>query len=200
MMIWRIIGIGSLILNLVISWVLLDSFNLNRQMMERHTRDVMESNFQLAEQLIRFNERAEVRNAAKILSIKNQFGHNQLLIFEQLEKQREALANLRTTLHAKDVETLIVTAYTPSKEETDDTPMITAAMTKVRPGTVAVSRDLFERGWTFGKKVYIEGEGIKTINDLMSDKWEKRMDILYFDKDDATQFGKRQLTVALLVI
>lgn len=199
-MLWRIIGVGSLVLNLAISLILLDSYRTIDQAMTRHTTEVVESNFQLTEELIRFNNQAELRNATQILSISNRFGENQLLLFNELEKHREALANLRTTMHAKDVETLVVTAYTPSPDETDSSPEITAAMTKVRPGTVAVSRDLFKKGWTFGKKVYIEGEGIKTINDLMSDKWEKRMDILYFDKQDARQFGKRQLTVALLAI
>ncbi|KKL16082.1 hypothetical protein LCGC14_2499180, partial [marine sediment metagenome] len=62
---------------------------------------------------------------------------------------------------------VIVTAYSPSKRQTDDSPLITASNQAVRGDGVAVSRDLFLKGWTFGKKVWIQGIGLYTINDLM---------------------------------
>ena len=85
---------------------------------------------------------------------------------------------------------------TPAHKVED--PDITAAMIKVKPGIVAVSRDLFESGWVFGKKVYIDGLGIFTIGDLMNKRWVKRIDILMFDKEQASEFGHDQRTVALL--
>ena len=44
-------------------------------------------------------------------------------------------------------------------------------MRKVRQGTIAVSRDLFDQGWVFGRKVRIEGLGIFEINDLMNKRF-----------------------------
>jgi len=123
-----------------------------------------------------------------------------------------ALSNRVETLeirHEQDVEELkksivprklTVTAYTASVYECDSDPKITASMQKVRPGIIAVSRDLFEAGWVFGKKVYIEDYGVYEIADLMNSKYENRIDIFVGHKKKANDFGKRELTVALLHI
>ena len=71
-------------------------------------------------------------------------------------------------------------------------------MVKVRPGIIAVSRDLFDQGWVFGKKVYIKGHGVYEIADLMSKRYTDRMDIFFPETKDARQFGIKQMTVALL--
>lgn len=93
---------------------------------------------------------------------------------------------------------LTVTAYSASKKECDSDPNIAASMSRVRPGTIAVSRDLFEQGWVFGKKVYIENHGIFTINDLMNKKHSERVDVFIGHKKKAKSFGKKELVVALL--
>lgn len=93
---------------------------------------------------------------------------------------------------------LTVTAYSATKKECDSDPKITASMSKVKPGTIAVSRDLFEQGWVFGKKVYIENHGIYTINDLMNKKHSERIDVFIGHKKKANSFGKKELIVALL--
>ncbi|MBI9085474.1 MAG: 3D domain-containing protein [Desulfobacterales bacterium] len=104
-------------------------------------------------------------------------------------------------LTVQDISEVTITAYTPSVDETDSDPMITASMKRVRPGSIAVSRDLFKAGWVFGKKVYIQGEGVFVILDLMHDRWEKRIDIVLFSKKDARKFGiKRDIIAALLKI
>ena len=97
-----------------------------------------------------------------------------------------------------DVQTVTVTAYTPSKDECDNDPDITASMKQIRPGTIAVSRDLFKAGWVFGKKVYIDGYGVFEILDLMHERWTKRIDIVMFSKAGARQFGKKDRIAALL--
>lgn len=108
------------------------------------------------------------------------------------------LKNLKDVMSMQDVKKLTITAYSPTKIETDDTPLITASMNKVRHGIVAVSRDLFEQGWTFGKKVYIEGLGIFTIDDLMNKRFKNRVDVFMWDSKKALKFGKKERTVALL--
>ena len=44
--------------------------------------------------------------------------------------------------------------YSPTVRECGPDPTTTASMVKVRPGIIAVSRDLFDQGWVFGKKVF----------------------------------------------
>lgn len=91
-----------------------------------------------------------------------------------------------------------VTAYNPVEEQTDSDPLIAASMRKVREGTVAVSRDLFDQGWVFGKKIRIEGLGIFEINDLMNKRYTKRVDVFMWDEGQARKFGKRKIKAALL--
>jgi len=104
--------------------------------------------------------------------------------------KRLSLANSKKlqTLHPKRV--LTVTAYSPRTEETDGTPFTTASNRRVRHGIIAVSRDLFDDGWVFGKKVYIKNLGVFTIDDLMADTKRNQIDIFMFDTKAATQFGR----------
>lgn len=115
-----------------------------------------------------------------------------------LDEERQELSRQVAELRNMWVKEVTVTAYSPTVEECDADPFITASMARVRPGIVAVSRDLFEEGWVFGKKVYVKGHGIFEIADLMSKRYSQRMDIFFPDTNQARQFGKKQITVALL--
>lgn len=97
-----------------------------------------------------------------------------------------------------EVLNVTVTAYNPVEEQCDSDPLIAASMRKVREGTVAVSRDLFDQGWVFGKKIRIEGLGIFEINDLMNKRFTKRVDVFMWDESEARKFGKRVTKAALL--
>jgi 3D (Asp-Asp-Asp) domain-containing protein len=115
-----------------------------------------------------------------------------------LDEERQELARQVAELRNMWVKEVTVTAYSPTIEECGPDPFTTASMGKVRPGIIAVSRDLFDEGWVFGKKVYVKGHGIFEIADLMSKRYTQRMDIFFPDTDQARQFGKKQITVALL--
>ena len=93
---------------------------------------------------------------------------------------------------------LTVTAYSPRPQETDSTPFITASNSPVRPGIVAVSRDLFDAGWVFGRKVYIKGLGVYTIDDLMHERKTAQIDVFVYDAAEAQAFGSRTMEVYLL--
>jgi 3D (Asp-Asp-Asp) domain-containing protein len=108
---------------------------------------------------------------------------------------------------AKEIEGVVpdivtVTTYTPSVEETDSTPLITASGFKINPKNpkkqriVAVSRDL-KRKYKFGKKVRITGigrySGTYTVRDVMNKRYRKRIDILIGTKDKQTKFRKAKL-------
>lgn len=108
------------------------------------------------------------------------------------------LANKGSIQAIQRKKTVRVTAYSPREFETDDTPFITASNRKVRHGIVAVSRDLFDQGWVFGRKIYIKKMGIFTIDDLMAESKKNQIDIFMFDTDRALHFGKRTMEVHLL--
>ncbi len=120
---------------------------------------------------------------------------NIITALNSLEKKTAALSRHRPPV---DITYVTVTAYTPSVEECDDNPEHTAIMTKPTPGTIAVSRDLLEAGWTFGKRVWIKNHGVFVINDLMNTRHSKQIDIVMFDKKQAVRFGKRE-SIAVLI-
>ena len=93
-----------------------------------------------------------------------------------------------------------VTAYSPRLTETDDTPFTTAFMTAVKPGTIAVSRDLFLDGWIPGRKVYIYRVGVFTISDLMHHRKQNQLDIFFPSTSQAIQFGVKKSRAILLNI
>jgi 3D (Asp-Asp-Asp) domain-containing protein len=115
-----------------------------------------------------------------------------------LSEERQELTRQVAELRNRSVKEVTVTAYSPTAEECGPNPQTTASMGKPRPGIVAVSRDLFDEGWVFGKKVYVKGHGIFEIADLMSSRYTQRMDIFFPDTNKARKFGKKQVTVALL--
>ena len=95
-----------------------------------------------------------------------------------------------------------VTTYSPTIEQTDSTPLITASGYKINPANpkrqriVAVSRDL-KRKYKFGKKVRITGigklSGTYTIRDVMNKRYKKRVDILIGEGDKQTSFKNAKL-------
>jgi len=100
----------------------------------------------------------------------------------------------------RPVAVVTVTAYNAEVAQTDADPDVAASMRRVRPGTIAVSRDLFDRGWVFGRKVRLEGLGIYEINDLMAARHGKAIDIFIGSPQAAIAFGKRRIRAALLNI
>jgi 3D (Asp-Asp-Asp) domain-containing protein len=114
-----------------------------------------------------------------------------------MEKTQQRKTETQEDKKSKDINKITVTAYSARISETDDTPMVTANMKRVREGTVAVSRDLFEEGWTFGRIVHIHGIGVFQINDLMAEKHQKRIDIFMWDTAKALEFGKQTAKAAL---
>jgi len=95
---------------------------------------------------------------------------------------------------------IVVTGYASRAAETDATPSITAAMTSVRPGCLALSRDLlrtFTRNapFDFGDWVLLPGVGVFIVQDTMAERWERRGDIWFSSRDEALQWGRRRVLV-----
>jgi len=90
----------------------------------------------------------------------------------------------------------IITAYTNRPQETNSDPTHTATMEKPKAGwTCAVSRDLIH--W-LGGRVYIEGMGVRRVNDLMNERFSKRVDIFIGTVKEARAFGVQNRKVIFL--
>ncbi|WP_419785935.1 3D domain-containing protein [Pseudodesulfovibrio sp.] len=130
--------------------------------------------------------------------------HHKLILTEQTAEARKGMIEevrlLQKALTNSPVRTVTVTAYNPTTDQCDADPLIAASNRRVRQGTIAVSRDLFDQGWVFGRKVRIEGLGIFEINDLMNKRFTKRIDIFMWDETKAREFGKKNIRAALLAI
>lgn len=109
-----------------------------------------------------------------------------------LEKEVHGLKTQIRELSSSDYVHATVTAYSARRAETDHTPHITACQETIKRGSVAVSRDLFLHGWTFGKKIYIYQHGVFTIADLMNARFHNSVDIFMPCTQDALKFGKKE--------
>lgn len=92
--------------------------------------------------------------------------------------------------------TLTATAYCPLCGSEDGQPQPTARGGVVRPGhTVAVSQDLKR---LLGRKVYIEGLGVRVVEDLMHPRFTDRLDLCLSDRETALAFGVKRLEMVVL--
>ena len=96
--------------------------------------------------------------------------------------------------------TLIATAYTSHKHQTDNTPFLAAWNNKIRPGMkiIAVSHDLIRKhGLKNGVKVKIKGlKGHYIVKDKMNKRFKNRIDIyMGLNKKKALKWGKRKVTL-----
>jgi len=110
---------------------------------------------------------------------------------DMLDKQvNKALDQAKERMRTVMFVPVVVTAYNPVASQTDSTPQITASNKHVRPGIVALSRDLeYEFCFKFGDTVVIEGIGCFVFEDRMNKRWTRRVDILMFSMKAARKFG-----------
>ena len=91
------------------------------------------------------------------------------------------------------------TAYTSHHSQTDKTPYLAAWNNRLDPNvkSIAVSRDLLDRGLINGTKVRIAGlGGTYTVRDKMNKRWRRKIDI-YMGRNlrKAKRWGKRSVTI-----
>jgi 3D (Asp-Asp-Asp) domain-containing protein len=87
------------------------------------------------------------------------------------------------------------TAYNAVEEQTDSTPKICAWGDRIKPGVVAVSRDLERLGLTRGSEVYIKGLGKLVVLDRTNANRRNQIDIYMESYRDAVRFGVRDLEI-----
>ncbi|TVR00108.1 MAG: hypothetical protein EA399_05035 [Desulfovibrionales bacterium] len=111
--------------------------------------------------------------------------------------ENQALRQMVDTYRDANTHQLRLSAYTARPEECNEDVDNTAIMQPPVPGwTVAVSRDL--KGW-LGKRIYIEGFGVRLVNDLMNARYAHAIDILVPDVPTAKQIGVRKNVLVTLV-
>ncbi len=88
-----------------------------------------------------------------------------------------------------------VTAYSSTADQTDSTPFITASGTQVRDGVVACN---FLRFGTRVRFPQLYGDKIFVVEDRMAWRNSYKIDIWFASRDQAKQFGIRQLQVEVL--
>lgn len=98
-------------------------------------------------------------------------------------------------IEVTEVYKTIVTAYSSSVDETDDSPFITASGERVVDGIVAANF------LPFGTKIRIPeifGDKIFVVKDRMASRHSKKIDIWFETKDLAKAFGRKNLIVEVL--
>lgn len=118
---------------------------------------------------------------------------------EELLRRYEMVLNLalpewkvEEVFFSKTVE---VSIYTSRVEETDKTPWTTANNTIVRPGGIAVSRDLLQEVGGFGAMVILRGYGVFMVNDVMNPRYKDTVDIWAGDLIAARKHGRQTATL-----
>ncbi len=90
---------------------------------------------------------------------------------------------------------VILTGYSSTPDQTDDTPFITASNTRVRDGIVAANF------LAFGTKVQIPslfGDKVFIVEDRMAKKHDDKMDIWFSERYLAKNFGVKEAEVMIL--
>ncbi len=93
-----------------------------------------------------------------------------------------------------------VTAYSPSRAQTDSDPFETASGKIVKPseldqvGIIAVSRDLIEEyGLKWGNTIWVGFQ----VEDTMNKRVENTIDIFFRNQDLARKFGRQRRTIII---
>lgn len=106
----------------------------------------------------------------------------------------DSLISVDAPLQQKTMRT-VLTAYSSTPDQTDDTPFITASGTRTRDGIIA------SNFLAFGTKVRIPeifGDKVFTVEDRMAKKHSDKIDIWFPERHLAKKFGVQEAEVIVL--
>ncbi|KKU81281.1 MAG: 3D domain-containing protein [Parcubacteria group bacterium GW2011_GWA2_47_8] len=117
----------------------------------------------------------------------------QVLIFPYDEELVQAYQNMES--RRDRFMTVFITAYSSTPDQTDSSPFITAAGTRVRPGIVAANF------LPFGARIRIPklfGERIFIVEDRMAERHDDRVDVWFPTRGQALAFGAAYSTIEIV--
>jgi len=106
----------------------------------------------------------------------------------------DSLMGINESLSPKMMK-VVLTGYSSTTDQTDDTPFITASNTRTRDGIVAANF------LAFGTKVQIPsifGDKVFTVEDRMAKKHSDKIDIWFPERYLAKNFGVQEAVVIIL--
>ncbi|MEK7198185.1 MAG: hypothetical protein AAB648_01840, partial [Patescibacteria group bacterium] len=106
----------------------------------------------------------------------------------------DAFISINAPLEPKPIR-VVLTAYSSTPDQTDDTPFITASNTRVRDGVVAANF------LAFGTQLKIPslfGDKVFTVEDRMARKHPDKIDIWFPERHFAKNFGVQEANVIIL--
>ena len=122
----------------------------------------------------------------------------QLHKLEELKSKDTIIINSKFILTGVDYKkykfnNIQITSYNNEVLQTDDSPNITSTNRPVREGIVAVSRDFLKDGYIkYGDLMYIDCfDKWFVVEDVMNNRFEKRVDIFLFDKKESLKINKK---------
>ena len=116
---------------------------------------------------------------------------NDYLLIENNSLQANCSPN---TPYSGETLTRIVTAYNPVKNQTDNTPCISASGLNVCETS---KRIVASNEFRFGTRILIDGR-VYYVEDRMSISYPYRIDLLMFDYQEARNWGVQKLEILLL--
>ena len=117
----------------------------------------------------------------------------------KINENKKEIQTLKLIINETSNITVKATAYNAVPEQTDNESDVNACRKYPRIGRIAVSQDLFYKGWTCGKWISIQGLGIFQIDDVMHVRKTNQVDIIMEKVKEAIDFGvKKNLNAVLL--
>lgn len=108
---------------------------------------------------------------------------------------------MKLVLAALLIGKVVVTSYRSVPNQTDSSPYYTSIGEHVHPHGVALSRDLLKR-WggpiDYGDTIYVEGIGLKVVNDCMNERYTNRVDVWVATYDDEKRINVKRGRVWLI--
>lgn len=133
------------------------------------------------------------------LELNSHIEQEHLNLQTKINKLEQKIDILQKRIDKDDIAIVDMTSYTNAIDETNEDNENTACLTKPTVGSIAVSQDLYYKGWTCGKRIHVKGLGIFIIKDVMNIKWKNRIDIVKNTKREAFQFGIKYNVKAVLL-
>lgn len=85
-----------------------------------------------------------------------------------------------------------MTSYRSVENQTDNSPFITSIGHRTHPYGIAVSQDLLEKKIVeYGDAIYIEGIGIKVVNDCLHKRHKNHIDVWVATYEEEKAFHKK---------